>query len=107
MSDLSSSRDSRRYSRRSRLLGYSGAATLVLGVVVLVSELAVAPVQGVHDAAECRSAYDKAQTRSDSMSVHFMSFPDPAGRQITRRCNEVLAEALGKDLRYSALNSQR
>jgi hypothetical protein len=77
----------------SLVLRYSGAAVLVLGIVVLVSKLALAPVQGVHTAAECRGAYAKAQTRSDSNAVDFLSFPDPAGRHITRRCHEVQLEA--------------
>jgi hypothetical protein len=77
------------------VLRYGGAAALVLGLVVLVSRLALAPVQGVHNAAECRSAYVRAQTRSDSNAVDFLSFPDPAGRHITRRCNEVLPAAVG------------
>jgi hypothetical protein len=79
----------------SPVLRYSGAAALVLGLVLLVSKLALAPVQGVHNAAECRRAYAKAQTRSDSNAVDFLSFPDPAGRHITRRCNEVLPAVAG------------
>lgn len=74
----------------SRLLRHTGVAALVLGIVALVSTLALAPVHGVHSAAECREAYAKAVTRQDSISVGFASFPDSAGRNISHRCNEVL-----------------
>ncbi len=73
----------------SRPLRYGMAAALALGLVLLVGKLAVAPVRGVHNAAECHDAYASAQTRSDSMSVDFLSFPDPARRRIMRRCHEV------------------
>jgi hypothetical protein len=76
--------------RPSRLLRHTGVTALVLGIVALVSTLALAPVHGVHNAAECREAYAKAVTRQDSMSVDFASFPDSAGRNISHRCNEVL-----------------
>ena len=75
--------------RQSPVLRYATAAALVVGFVVLVGRLALAPVHGVHTAAECDRAYASAQTRTDSIAVDFLSFPDPAGRQITRRCNEV------------------
>ncbi|WP_439642822.1 hypothetical protein [Gemmatimonas sp.] len=80
--------------RPSRLLRDMGVATLVLGIVALVSKLALAPVHGVHKAAECREAYAKAVTRQDSMSVDFASFPDSAGRNIAHRCNEVLPKVV-------------
>ncbi len=78
----------------SRLLRRTGVVALVFGIVVLVSKLALAPVHGMHSAAECREAYGKALTRRDSMSVDFASFPDSAGRNITHRCNEVLPLAV-------------
>jgi hypothetical protein len=76
--------------RSSRLLRHTGVAALVLGIVALVSTLALAPVHGVHSAAECREAFAKAVTRQDSISVDYASFPDSAGRNISHRCNEVL-----------------
>ena len=73
----------------SPLRSYGIAAVIVFGLVLLVGSLAVAPVHGVHTAAECDRAYASAQTRTDSIAVDFLSFPDAAGRQITRRCSEV------------------
>lgn len=71
------------------LLRYGGALTIVLGLAVLISTLAFAPIHGVHSAAECQRAYAKADSRSDTMSVDFLSFPDPAGHAVPHRCGEL------------------
>ena len=63
--------------------------TALLLLVVLVGKLAIGPVHGVKNAAACERAYADARSRTDSISVELLSFPDPAGRRVTRRCGEL------------------
>jgi hypothetical protein len=75
--------------RLSRAAGYAASATAMLLLVVVVGTLALGPVHGVKNAAACERAYAEAKTRTDSISVELLSFPDPAGRRVTRRCGEL------------------
>ena len=75
--------------RLSRAAGFAASATAMLLLVGLVGKLALGPVHGVKDAAACERAYADARTRTDSISVELLSFPDPAGRRVTRRCGEL------------------
>lgn len=75
--------------RLSRAAGYTASVSVMLLLVVLVGKLAIGPVHGVKNAAACERAYADARTRTDSISVELLSFPDPAGRRVTRRCGEL------------------
>ncbi len=75
--------------RLSRVAAYAASATAILLLVVLVGKLALGPVHGVSNTAACERAYAEARTRTDSMSVELLSFPDPAGSRVTRRCGEL------------------
>ena len=75
--------------RPSRAAGYTASVTALLLLVVLVGKLAIGPVHGVKNAAACERAYADARSRTDSISVELLSFPDPAGRRVTRRCGEL------------------
>ena len=81
---VSSGRD-----RLSRAAGFAASATAMLLLVVLVGTLALGPVHGVKNAAACERAYADARTRTDSISVELLSFPDPAGHRVTHRCGEL------------------
>jgi hypothetical protein len=61
----------------------------VLLLVLLISRLAFAPIHGVRDAAACERAYADAQTRQDSIAVATLSYPDPHGHPVKRRCGEL------------------
>jgi len=76
-------------SRLSRVVGYTASVSVMLLLAVLVGKLALGPVHGVKNAAACERAYADARTRTDSISVELLSFPDPAGRRVTRRCGEL------------------
>jgi hypothetical protein len=75
--------------RLSRVAAYAASATAILLLVVLVGKLALGPVHGVRNTAACERAYAEARTRTDSMSAELLSFPDPAGSRVTRRCGEL------------------
>ena len=75
--------------RLSRAAGYAASVTAMLLLVVLVGKLAIGPVHGVRNEAACERAYAEARSRTDSISVALLSFPDPAGRRVTRRCGEL------------------
>ena len=75
--------------RLSRAAGYTASLTVMLLLVVLVGKLAIGPVHGVKNAVECERAYADARTRTDSISVELLSFPDPSGHRVTRRCGEL------------------
>lgn len=70
---------------------YMASAIVVLLLVVLASRLALGPIHAVRDAAGCERAYADARTRTDSLSVTFLSFPDPAGHGMRHRCGELRA----------------
>ena len=70
---------------------FMGGAIVVLLLAVLATRLALGPIHAVRDAAGCERAYADAQTRTDSLSVTFLSYPDPAERQIRHRCGELRA----------------
>lgn len=67
-----------------------GAAVLV-ALITLVARLALAPGHGVRDAAGCERAYAAARTHADTLSVAFLSYPDPRQRGLKRRCGELRA----------------
>ena len=60
-------------------------------LVVLTVRLALGPIHAVRDAAGCERAYADARSRMDSLSVAYLSFPDPAARQLRHRCGELRA----------------
>lgn len=70
---------------------FVGGVIVVLLLAVLASRLALGPIHAVRNAAGCERAYADARTRTDSLSVTFLSFPDSAGRQIRHRCGELRA----------------
>jgi hypothetical protein len=70
---------------------YGAAAAVLVLLALLGWRLALAPVHGVRDAAACERAYAAARTHADSLSAAFLSFPDPAGRAVKRRCGELRA----------------
>ena len=88
--------------KRANLRGavrFTAGATIVVLLMVFASRLALGPIHAVRDAAGCERAYATARTRSDSVSVTFLSFPDPAARQLRHRCGELRAavvDALGR-----------
>lgn len=63
--------------------------SVVTVLVVLVAKLALAPVHGVHSAAECAQAYADARSRTDTISADLLSFPDSLNRHLSRRCGEL------------------
>jgi hypothetical protein len=69
---------------------YAGGAAVVLTLAMLVGWLAMRPVRGVSSAEECARAFEQAQSRTDSIAAALLSFPDPAGHQVPRRCGETL-----------------
>ncbi len=77
--------------RLARAAGYTASMTALCLLVVLVGNLALGPVHGVRNEAACERAYAEARTRTDSISAQLLSFPDPAGRGVTRRCGELHA----------------
>lgn len=68
---------------------YVAGGMIVLMLSVLVSRLALAPVHGVRNAAACKEAYTNARSRTDSMFTALLSYPDPHGHGISRRCGEL------------------
>lgn len=70
---------------------FMGGAIVVLLLAVLATRLALGPIHAVRDAAGCERAYADARTRTDSLSVTFLSFPDPAGHGMRHRCGELRA----------------
>lgn len=85
--------------RLAQVARYMTGVTVVLLLVVLASRLALGPIHAVRDAAGCERAYADARTRTDSLSVTYLSFPDPAERQIRHRCGELrpaIVEAPGR-----------
>ena len=70
---------------------YMASATVVLLLVVLASRLAFGPIHAVRDAAGCERAYADARTRTDSLSVTYLSFPDSSGHGTRHRCGELRA----------------
>jgi hypothetical protein len=62
-----------------------GAAVLIaLGFVLYWR--AMAPVHGVRDVSGCERAYSAARTRTDTLSVDLMSYPNSIGRRVNRLC---------------------
>ena len=70
---------------------YIAGATVSLLLVVLASRLALGPIHAVRDAAGCERAYADARTRTDSLSVTFLSFPDSSGHGTRHRCGKLRA----------------
>lgn len=64
------------------------AATITVALVLLVARLALAPVHGVHGSVDCAEAYAAATSRTDSISVDMLSYPDSMNRSVRRRCGE-------------------
>lgn len=75
---------------RSSAKRYAGGAAVVLTLALLVGWLAMRPVRGVSSAEECARAFEQAQSRTDSIAAALLSFPDPSGHQVPRRCGETL-----------------
>ena len=67
-----------------RKLTLAAAVLIALGSVF--TWRALAPIHAVGDASECEQAYAKASTRTDSLAVDLMSYPDPLRRGVSQRC---------------------
>ncbi|BAH40416.1 MAG TPA: hypothetical protein DGD08_05020 [Gemmatimonas aurantiaca] len=65
---------------------YGFAAGLLLALGFFAYRLAIAPVHAVSSASACDGAYARAHTRADSIAVDLLSYPDPAGYGVDRRC---------------------
>lgn len=63
--------------------------TITAAIVLLVAKLAIAPVHGVRNATACERAYADATSRTDSIAVDMLSFPDSTNRRVSRRCGEL------------------
>jgi hypothetical protein len=74
-----------------RAARYTAGVSVALLLLVLTVRLALGPIHAVQDAAGCERAYADARTRMDSLSVTYLSFPDPAARQLRHRCGELRA----------------
>jgi hypothetical protein len=82
--------------RLTRALKTIGALALVGAIVVIVAQLASAPLYARYDAAQCRDAYAKARTHHDTVAVDLHPFGK--GRQSTRRtCGEIRSVAVVTD----------
>lgn len=66
--------------------GLTIAVAILIALGSFFSWRAMAPVHAVGDAAACERAYTEATTRTDSLSVDLMSYPDPLRRGVTQRC---------------------
>ena len=75
---------------RSNAKRYAGGAAVVLTLALLVGWLAMRPVRGVSSAEECARAFEHAHSRTDSIAAALLSFPDPTGHHVLRRCGETL-----------------
>ena len=64
------------------------SAGVVVALVVLLAKLAIAPVHGVRNAADCARAYADARSRTDTIAADLLSFPDGRSRRISHRCGE-------------------
>lgn len=77
------------------LAPYGIGTAVVITILAAYARLALVPIHGVHDEAACTRAYAKARTFRDSLSVDFLSYPDPSGRAISHRCGYVRSTAVG------------
>ena len=72
------------------------ALILCAAIVVIVAQLASAPLYARYDAGQCREAYAKARNHRDTVAVDL--HPYGKGRQSGRRtCGEVRSVALVTD----------
>jgi hypothetical protein len=49
----------------------------------------MAPMHAVSSAGACDAAFKKARSRTDTIAAALLSFPDPSGRHLNRRCGET------------------
>lgn len=70
---------------------YAGGAVILLGLGVFIVWLAMAPMHAVSSADACDAAFKQARSRTDTIAAALLSFPDPTGHHVTRRCGERLA----------------
>ena len=75
---------------RSNAKRYAGGAAVVLTLGLLVGWLAMRPVRGVASAEDCAHAFEQAHSRTDTIAAALLSFPDPTGHHVPRRCGETL-----------------
>ena len=68
---------------------YAGGAVILVGLGVLIAWLAMAPMHAVSSADACDAAFEKARSRTDTIAAALLSFPDPSGRHLNRRCGET------------------
>lgn len=80
-----------RWPRWRGLGAYGLSVTVLIAIAVLFYRLAFAPIHGVPDVAACARAYAEAETRQDTVSVDFLSYPDPAGHRVDQRCGYLRA----------------
>ncbi|MES2521696.1 MAG: hypothetical protein V4617_03275 [Gemmatimonadota bacterium] len=72
--------------RLRRVRQYGLGAGVLLTVAFLAYQMMLGPVHGVADASECARAYADARSRTDTVSVDFMSYPDTGGRRRKMLC---------------------
>jgi hypothetical protein len=65
-----------------------GAAILVLATIGIALKLAIGPLYERYDATQCREAYARARTRSDTVAVDFQPYASPHGGR-NPRCGET------------------
>ena len=71
--------------------------TVVVAITAVVTLLVLAPFHRVYDAAECRDAYGRARSATDTAHVDLRRYAAPSG-SANRRCGElrgVSAETAG------------
>jgi len=78
-------------SRRDDARRLGGGVAIVFTLALLVGWLAMRPVRGVSSAEDCARAFQQANSRTDSIAAALLSFPDPSGHHVQRRCGETLA----------------
>ena len=71
------------------------AVSILLAMAFLSYRLMLAPVHGVRDVSMCDRAYAEARTHEDTLAVAFLSYPDPAGRSVQRRCGGLRRLTVG------------
>ncbi|MBL0890356.1 MAG: hypothetical protein K2Y26_01775 [Gemmatimonadaceae bacterium] len=68
---------------------YGGGAVIVAALGVFIVWLAMGPTHAVSSAEACDAAFKKARSRTDTIAAALLSFPDPSGHRVNRRCGET------------------
>jgi hypothetical protein len=75
------------------------AVVLVLATIGIALKLALGPLYERYDATQCREAYARARTRSDTIAVDFQPYASARGGR-NPRCGEtrMVRPATGADI---------